>query len=269
MFVLSKIGWLLVQPSNLIFLAAVVGLIYLHFGHITKAKAWVGGSLAAAFMMGIFPFSSILMQPLETRFTRPDLTDSRIDGIIMLSGAEEDPSDSGRELLALNDAAERLTETAALARRFPEARIVLSGGSGAINPGNRMPEAKLAQRLLESLGVPPGRITTEDRSRTTYENALLTADILKSNSNERWLLVTSAWHMPRAMGCFQNAGLVVEPWPVDYRASAVFHPLNFGLNAAEGLRRTDLIMKEYVGLLAYRLTGRIGTLWPGPAANKL
>jgi uncharacterized SAM-binding protein YcdF (DUF218 family) len=269
MFVLSKVGWLLVQPSNLIFLATGIGFAYLHFGRFKVGIAWIKASLVAAVIMGVLPFSAFITQPLETRFPRPDLGAAPVHGIIVLSGAEEHPRDPNRELLALNEAAERLTEAAALARRFPQARIFLSGGSGALDPSQDIPESQLAKRLLIALGVDASRLTLEERSRTTYENAEFTAERLKPNAGERWLLVTSAWHMPRAMGCFQRVGLAVLPWAVDYRTAATFNPFRIGLNVAEGLRRTDLIIKEYVGLLAYRLAGRTSALWPGPTSGAI
>ena len=118
-------------------------------------------------------------------------------------------------------------------------------------------------RLLEALGVAKERITLESRSRDTYENAVFTKRLVNPGAGERWLLITTAWHMPRAMGCFRQAGFAVEPWPVDYRTSGrVELWLNTGI--PEGLRQMDFIMREYAGLAMYYLTGRTGALLPGP-----
>jgi uncharacterized SAM-binding protein YcdF (DUF218 family) len=184
----------------------------------------------------------------------------------VLGGGEDGHADGSPQLAALNEAAERYTEAVALARRLPEARLVFSGGSGALLDAST-PEAEAAARLFEALGIPKERITLERASRDTYENALFTARILKPRPGERWLLVTSAWHMPRAMGCFRSAGFTVEAWPVDYRTPGRLQPLRFHTSIPEGLRRIDFIMKEYVGLAIYYVTGRTRELLPAPAVG--
>jgi uncharacterized SAM-binding protein YcdF (DUF218 family) len=100
--------------------------------------------------------------------------------------------------------------------------------------------------------------------RDTYENALFTARILDPKPGERWLLVTSAWHMPRAMGCFRRAGFAVEAWPVDYRTPGRLEPMRFHSSIPEGLRRIDFVVREYIGLAVYYLAGRTEALLPAP-----
>src|SRR5262245_35680352 len=169
-----------------------------------------GGGIALA-ICGLTPLGDVLIKPLEERFPRTDLTrpGPPITGIIVLGGAEDGHAADSLQLAALNEAAERYTETVALARRLPEARLVFSGGSGALVAAETA-EAELAGRLFEALGVAKDRVTLEAKSRNTHENAVLTAQILDHKPGQRWLLVTSAWHMPRAMGCFRHAGLAVE-----------------------------------------------------------
>jgi uncharacterized SAM-binding protein YcdF (DUF218 family) len=118
-------------------------------------------------------------------------------------------------------------------------------------------------RLLEGLGVPKERTILESKSRDTYENAVFSKRLVDPKPGERWLLITSGWHMPRAMGCFRQAGFAVEAWPVDYRTSG---RLELWPNSAvtDGLRRMDFVMKEYVGLVMYYLRGRTSALFPGP-----
>jgi len=125
-------------------------------------------------------------------------------------------------------------------------------------------EAIVAGRLFVALGINPARLTLEDKSRSTAENARLCRALVRPQPGERWLLITSAWHMPRAIGSFRAAGFAVEPWPVDYRSGGVFHPFKVYASLPEGLRQLDFITKEYVGLLAYWLTGRTNALFPGP-----
>jgi uncharacterized SAM-binding protein YcdF (DUF218 family) len=146
-----------------------------------------------------------------------------------------------------------------LARRLPGVRLIFSGGSGALLRA-QTPEAETAGRLFTALGVAKERLLLESQSRDTYQNAQLSARLLSPKPGERWLLVTSGWHMPRAMGCFRRAGFNVEAWPVDYRASVA----RFNDSIPEGLRRVDLVLREYVGLLAYYLAGRTTALFPAP-----
>jgi uncharacterized SAM-binding protein YcdF (DUF218 family) len=221
------------------------------------------GGLVALFVCGLTPVSEALIMPLENRFPRPDLTrGGPIAGIIILGGAEDARANPPRELAGLNEAAERMTEAVALARRFPEARIVFTGGTAAVLTAE-LPEAATMGRLLEALGVARERTMLEERSRDTYENALFTKRLINPAPGQRWLLITSGWHMPRAMGCFRQAGFPVEPWPVDYRTSGRLE-LVFNAAIPDGLRRLDFIMKEYVGLVVYYLAGRTSALLPGP-----
>ena len=143
---------------------------------------------------------------------------------------------------------------ASLPKELEEAAFV----DGAIT------EAELAKRLFENLGVPAGRLVTEDRSRDTDENAKLSKAIADPKPGECWLLVTSGHHMPRAVGAFRRAGFPVEAYPVDWRTRGpedLARPFRI---ASDGLKRTDTAVHEWVGLLVYWLSGRTSELFPGP-----
>jgi uncharacterized SAM-binding protein YcdF (DUF218 family) len=238
-FVLAKVLWFLLQPSTLMVAAVLAGtaLSVTKWCRLGRGLAWVG---CVALAVG------------------PSIT-----GIIVLGGGEDGQALGAPQLAGLNEAAERYTEAVALARRLPEARVVFSGGSGRLLTVEE-PEAEGAGRLFAALGIAKDRITLETRSRSTHENALLTAQVLAPRPDQRWLLVTSAWHMPRAMGCFRRAGFAVEPWPVDYRTPRPLDMTRAYGSVPEGLRRIDFVTREYVGLVAYYLTGRIEALLPGP-----
>lgn len=122
---------------------------------------------------------------------------------------------------------------AALARRYPQARLVFTGGSGNLGGGSPS-ESEIVGRYADPMGLPRTRLILEDRSRNTRENAAFTADMVKPKPGERWLLVTSAWHMPRAIGCFRQAGFAVIAYPVDYRTGGGVTP-----GASTPSRRTD------------------------------
>jgi uncharacterized SAM-binding protein YcdF (DUF218 family) len=186
-----------------------------------------------------------------------------IAGIVILGGAEEARTRDRRSVVAVSDAAERFIDAAALARRFPKARIVFSGGSGELVAAAG-DNAETAREALLAMGVEDARIVLERSSRNTAENAALTKALVRPADGERWLLVTSAWHMPRSVGCFRRVGWDIEPWPVDYRTSSWEDLFGTPPNAAEGLRQLDFTVREWIGLVAYYVTGRIDTLFPGP-----
>ena len=261
-FYAAKVLWFLAQPSTLIIGAVVVAAILCTTSWCRLGRRLLFVAVPVLVIGGISPVGDLIIAPLENRFARADLTGSDITGIIMLGGSEDGRA-GRRELAGLNEAAERYTEGAALARRLPNARVVLSGGSAAVF-ASEPPEAETAARLFEALGIAKDRITLETASRDTYENATFTARLIKPTAGQRWLLVTSAWHMPRAIGCFRRAGVPVEAWPVDFRTSSRFQPLRFHTALTEGWRRIDFIAREYVGLVVYYMAGRTSALLPAP-----
>ena len=182
---------------------------------------------------------------------------------MVLGGALDTLVSATRPEAALNEAAERMTAEVDLARRYPAARIIFSGGSGQLIFQGEL-EADVARRFFDSMGLAPGRVLGEDKSRDTNENAVFSKQLANPQPNERWLLVTSAYHMPRSIGTFRCAGFAVEAYPCDWRtrgASDLARPFT---SLGDGFRRTDTAMREWVGLIMYRLTGRSSEFFPGP-----
>jgi uncharacterized SAM-binding protein YcdF (DUF218 family) len=261
LFIASKLFWTLLKPNTLALVLALIGLALVWRRH--RFGRWpllLGlGWYAAVFAL---PVSALLVLPLESRFPRPAAPPGPVAGIIVLGGAVEQALTEAHGIPALNGAAERMTEAVALALRHPEARLVFTGGSAALLPGGPT-EADTARRLFADLGLPPERLVFENESRNTHENAVLTHRLIRPAPGETWLLVTSASHMPRAMGCFRAVGWAVTPWPVNYttgRDPALWWhwPFPTRLNQAEAA------LREWVGLVAYRLMKRTDALFPAP-----
>ncbi len=185
------------------------------------------------------------------------------DGIVVLGGAVSTDVSAARNEVVLNESAERLTVVADLARRYPNARIVFSGGSGALlfRDGT---EAEFALRLFETFGIARERIIAEDQSRNTVENAVFSKKLAEPKPGDTWLLVTSAYHMPRAIGIFRQEGFAVEAFPVDWRTRGKIDALRPFFTLGDGIRRTDTAVREWVGLAVYWLTGQSAELFPGP-----
>jgi uncharacterized SAM-binding protein YcdF (DUF218 family) len=260
---LTKFLWLFVQPSSLIVLAMMIALWHARRGRLEATRRWLTGAVAAMLILGSSALGDLLMRPLEDRFQRPDLANADIAGLIVIGGAEVARVAASRDVVAVNDAAERYIEAAILARRFPKARVVFAGGGDVFaNAGET--EALSAARIFLQLGVSRDRLTLEDSSRTTWENAVFSAPLIGQKSGERWLLVTSAWQMPRAVGAFRKAGVTVEAYPVDYRTTQHPSPWRLQTGITDGLRPFDTVLREYPGLLIYWLSGRSSALFPAP-----
>jgi uncharacterized SAM-binding protein YcdF (DUF218 family) len=262
-FYLSKILGFFALPSNVLI---VLGLAGAAVAVLRGGRA--GGKLivASLILLAIFGFSPLangLILPLEQRFPPWDAGRGPPTGMVVLGGAFDTVVSDTRYDLPLNEAAERMTASAALARKYPQARIIFTGGTGTLLYGGPT-EGELARRFYASLGIAADRITIEEESRNTAENAVLTRPLADPKPGERWLLVTSAYHMPRAIGAFRRVGFMVEAYPVDYRTRGVEDLARPFPSLGEGLRRGDTAVREWIGLLMYRLAGRTSELFPGP-----
>lgn len=266
-FYVSKIVWPLLQPSTVIGLMLLAGLALIGTRRKKLAVRLIAAATAIFVIAGFFPLSYMLALPLEERFARADLSDGRpVDGIIILGGGEETHVPVTRKVQSINEAGERLTEGFALALRFPNARVVFTGGTISFQ-GEKDPEtgAVSAELFFREMRLPKERLILEGKARNTRENALFTKELVKPKPGERWLVVTSAWHMPRSIGCFRAIGFNVEPWPVDYRTGGAADIWQIETRPSDGLLRTDIMLREWVGLLAYRLQGYTDSLFPRPA----
>jgi uncharacterized SAM-binding protein YcdF (DUF218 family) len=262
-FVLAKILGFFALPSNVLITIGVLGVLLMATRLARAGRRLAVIALLLLAIAGWSPLGNALMLPLEERFPPWDASRGAPAGIICLGGAVDTIVSPVRGEVALNEAAERLTAIAELARSYPQARVVFSGGSGRLLYGATT-EADLAARLFASFGIAKERITLEDRSRDTLENASFTQKLVNPKPDERWLLVTSAHHMPRSVALFRAAGFSVEAFPVDYRTRGAIDLLRPFSPLSDGLRRTDTAMREWVGLLMYRLTGRTQELFPAP-----
>ncbi|MBN9252081.1 MAG: YdcF family protein [Mesorhizobium sp.] len=262
-FYLSKFFWAVAQPLNLAIILLLAALLAAFIGW---RRLSVAGTTLAFLVLAISAWTSagaLMLNPLEERFQRPP-PPAEIDGIVVLGGGFEGAINLARGGYELNKAGDRFVEAAVLARRYPDAKIVISGGLGSVLLDGEE-DATTAARLLTALGVAPERLVLEGKSRDTYENALFTKELVTPGPGEKWLLVTSAFHMPRSMALFEKTGFAVIPWPVDYRTSGKEGVGFFTDNTADSVQNTTLAIREWIGLVAYWLSGRIDKPFPGPA----
>ena len=264
-FVLSKIFWFLAAPSTVLLLFLVIGGACAVLGR-RRFGGWLIACATAGFVgVAATPVGDWVLRPLEDRFDRPSRLPTEIHGILVLGGTVEPGISASRGVTALNDSAERLVDFVSLARDYPNAKLVFSGGSGQL--GNRnLTEAALARETLAALGVRAGSVVWEDRSRNTYENAVFSRELANPQPSEQWLLVTSARHMPRSVGVFRRIGWPVIPYPTDYLTQDR-HDRVIGPGFVEGLIRLNAAVREWIGLIAYRLLDRTDTVFPAPGGS--
>lgn len=265
-FYLSKIVWWFAAPSNVLISLIVLGALLLFTRWRGKGRAMVlVGGLGLA-VCGFSPLGTWLARPLENRFPMQGQEMVAPTGILVLGGSIDQVTTAARGgQVTLAAAPSRITEAVALAHRYPQARLVFTGGSNALLRADSLGEAEAAAKLFVELGIARERITIENQSRNTYENAILTKGLVQPKPGERWLLVTSAWHMPRSIGIFRQAGFPVVPYPTDFETRnterELWRPI---LPASRGLDLVDKMAREWLGLLAYRVGGRTDALFPAP-----
>ena len=252
-----RLLWDVFQPSNSLFLLFALGAV-LRFAGRRRIAAWLMSLSVAAFAaIMVLPVSNYLMLTLETRFPAPTLP-GHVDGIITLGGPLNCHTTERWKRPQINGHAERLTEALTLSRRYPEATLLISGGH--YDPDDRIPEAHIARDLLVELGHPPDHMLLEDKSRTTWENGALSREVARPRPGQVWVLVTSAFHMPRAVGVFRKLGWQVIPYPVDYLTDGT----TSGPFVSVGYRlaQFDFVAREWMALIAYHLKGRTSALFP-------
>ncbi len=262
-FLASKLLWIIAAPTNLMVGVAGLGLLLYVLGRSRPGLRLVTGAVLALVLLGVLPVGTLMLRPLEDRFPQTSLDGLQPDGIVVLGGAIDQVIGAARGQVTISESATRITAAAELARRYPKARLVYTGGSAAL-VSEIGGEAEDARRLWVALGIDPGRITIEDRSRNTDENARFVRDLLRPAPGQTWILVTSAYHMPRSVGLFRAAGFPVVPYPVDYHTTGTWRDALPNLQLSLGLARLDFAAREWIGLGAYRLSGKIAAVFPGP-----
>jgi uncharacterized SAM-binding protein YcdF (DUF218 family) len=260
MFELSKVVGFLIDPRSVLFAVLILGTLLLWTRRRVAGRRLITVVVALAVLFDAVPIGPYLLQKLEYRFPPPAAPIAKVEGIVVLGGDFD--ANTVEALGPLSAPAPRLVVMANLARRYPDARIVFSGGSGSlVRP--ELKEADLAKSLLTDLGLDTSRVIFESESRNTVENAVYSYRAAAPKPEETWLLVTTAWHMPRAIGTFRRAGWTIVAYPVDFTT----HPqlkTSIGLRFDIGLNAVAIVLHEALGLAAYYALGRTDALFPGP-----
>jgi uncharacterized SAM-binding protein YcdF (DUF218 family) len=255
---------MLASPINLLLLGTLAGVVLCYGRHARFGRGLALTAILILLAAATLPFRGVLLAPLENRFPQPPADLQPPYGIIVLGGAINDLMSAARGQTIFDEGGERITEAVILAKRFPQARVVYTSGTNSVLGGSSN-EAARARDLMVAMGVARDRVTIEDKARNTDENARFSAAIVHPEASQRWVVVTSAFHMPRAMGVFEKAGFHPIAYPVSFytvgRGFDDFRPI---FDPLGNLKTLALAMHEWIGLAAYWTSGRIDRLFPGP-----
>ena len=260
-FYISKLAWLFLSPDSLLLILILLTLFLLYKGKEKYAKTLLTITSGLLIIISFFSIGEWMLSPLENRFpTNPELPE-KIDGIIVLSGAEDALLSDIWNQVELGAAAERDLSFMYLARQYPEAKLVFTGGTGSIvHKENRA--ADVAKQLFLQQGLDVAKILFERDSRNSYENVINSKKMVKPIKNENWILITTSWHMPRSFGIFCKAQWPVIAYPVDHQTNKD-NLFRISFNLSGNLQTLKTAIKEWLGLFAYYFTGKTTSLLPG------
>ena len=265
-FWLSKLIWILISPDTLLAVLILAGVGLLLAGAVKKAKILLSLSALAIVAVCVLPLGTLLLAPLENRFPSPPKLPDHVDGIICLGGAENAYLSSFTGQAEVGAAAERYLGFIRLIRSYPDAIRLFSGGSGSLSHQD-FRDADVAKMAFEDLGLDSSSVIYESCSRNTYENGKSSKAAVNPKPGQNWIFVTTAAHIPRAVGVFRKLGWKVIPYPVDHVGSQNM-PVKLSMNFSGNLDRLKWAVREWTGLTAYYLTGKTSEWVPGPDAEK-
>lgn len=251
-FELSKIFWALAQPANL--LLVMIGIAVIWLWRWPRSGRWFFTIITAVFfIIAVLPLGEGALRKIENTYPIPNLP-ARVDGVIVLAGFVWGEGSAAHHQMQMNDKAERLTQFMVLAHRYPRAKLIFTGGSG--NPLlQNTREADYVKQFWTDAGLDASRVIWERDSRNTYENVVNSKALAKPKAGENWVLITSAAHMPRSVAIFEKQHWRVIPYPVDFITTDV--PMwQREFSVSGNLWLLSQAMREWVGLAAYRLTGK-------------
>ena len=253
-FFLSKFLWYFINPFSLFIFLFLIGLIFLVFKKHKKAFYILSLTFFSLLLVSIFPIGKYAINVLEKDYHLENKYPNNVDGILILAGATDPYLSKEYNSIELNDSAERLLESVFLIQKYKNAKIIFSGGSGYLNYPN-LDHAKIAKNFFNKMKIENKNIIYENKSRNTYENILFSKQIAKPQEDEKWLLVTSAFHMKRAILISKKQKWKFIPYPVDFKQSKKIS-LKPSIHFFSNFTSFQKAFHEWLGLFSYYLMGR-------------
>ncbi len=259
-FWFSKVAWLIIKPDTILLILTIAVLFFLWRKSYDIAKNLLTLIILGMLIIAFIPVGSILLNPLETRFKTNPVLPKNIDGIIVLSGAVDVKKSRLWNQTQFGNAAERYMMFLKLAKEYPQSKLVFTGGTGSLL-SQQYKEADEAELFFNAHGLNISRVIFERESRNTYENTIFSKKLVQPSTGENWVLITTAWHMPRSVGIFCKQAWSVIPYPVDHLSKPNGN-LYLEFDFSEHLLDLSIAIKEWIGLTAYYLTGKTSSLFP-------
>ena len=248
-FYLSKILWLILNPFNFFIFVNII-TIFLYFINFKRISLFIFLiNFIFLLTISIFPIGNFLIHKIEKEYHLKNMVPNNLDGILILGGATSPTLFKEFNQVSVNDSAERLIESVKIIKEFKNSKIIFSGGSGVVGRPE-LGHAEAAKFFYKKMEINTDRIIFENKSRNTYENILFSNEIVNPRKNEKWLLITSASHMKRALliGLKQDWKLI--PYAVDFkiRKKYEFKP---SFNLLSNLNSFQQASHEWLGLISY------------------
>ena len=253
-FFLSKFLWFLFNPFNCILFLLFLSLVFNFFKFLKISKIILYCTFLLFFIAGALPTGPYLLYLLEKNYHNKVNLPEKVEGILILSGATSPFLTKEYDQIALNGSVERLTESIQLMKKYPNAKVFFAGGSGSID-FPYLNHSDVAKKFYESLDVNTKKIFFDKKSRNTYENIVFAKKKFNPTINDKWILITSAFHLKRATSVGEKLGWELIPYATDYKLPKKFEwKLSFNFfNNLEYLQHSG---HEWVGIIAYYLMGR-------------
>ena len=258
-FLLSKILWILFAPFNLILLLIILASIFSFLNFILFSRIFYLTAILFFLISGVIPSGAFLMYQLERDYYNQVSLPGTIDGILILSGATKPYLTKVHNQISINSNGERLIESAVLIKKYPKAKVIFSGGSGTILD-YEFTHSEAAKIFYQNLEIDSNRINFENKSRNTYENILFSKNIANPKVDENWVLVTSAFHLKRAINISEKISWNLIPYPTDFKQPKKFN-WKFEYNLLDNLVRFRQGSHEWLGIIVYYLMGKTSKIF--------
>ena len=259
-FYLSKIIWIFVSPDSLLVFLLISSFLLILFKRQKAANLLIGLITASTLFLSFYSVGDWMLYPLESRYQHNPQLPEKVDGIIILGGSVNPNLSVEWQQLETNLSHERLSSFIQLSQRFPDAKLIFSGGNASMDR-NRPTEAQIVENYFLNSGISAERLYIENKARNTAENVTYSKQLTNPDSSETWILITTAFHMPRAMGIFCQQNWAVIPFPVDHQTfPPELYMAKFDLLGHAS--HLELAMHEWLGLLAYYASGKTNDLFP-------
>tara|TARA_Y100001970_G_C14194031_1_gene837060 strand:- start:419 stop:1198 length:780 start_codon:yes stop_codon:yes gene_type:complete len=254
MYTLSKFIWFFLNPLNFLIFFLLLAFFLRLLKKNNISNIFFIFSLLFFTVVGVFPTGNFLLFKLEKNYPSLLEVPYNLDGILILGGPSSSGLTSNHNQVNFNDGGERLTESTFIIKKYQPKKIIFSGGS--VHQSFENSHAYVAKIFFSQMGIDVAKIDFEYKSRNTFENLVYSFEIANPKKYENWLLITSSFHMTRAINIAEKLGWNFTPYPVDFKVKKKFHSYKPSMHILNNFNAFNLASHEYIGLISYYFLGR-------------